>query len=122
MGGVLARRSVIAKLVLVGTGLLFLVGGIAISGLRLAGAISESHGRLAPIFLALGTVGAFTAWFGLRDGRRWPLAILSVAYIPWTIMALISDSRQEYWLIVAGQVLGLLLVVWAVETIMRRAV
>lgn len=56
----------IAKHVLVGIGLLFVVNGLIIGGLRLAQVIPPSYGWLAPLFLALGAVGTLTAWFGLR--------------------------------------------------------
>jgi hypothetical protein len=47
----------IAKHVLVGIGLLFVVNGLIIGGLRLAQVIPASYGWLAPLFLALGAVG-----------------------------------------------------------------
>ena len=105
-----------------GIGVLFVVSGLIIGGLRLAQAIPRSYGWLVPLFLALGTLGTLTAWLGLRNGRRWPLVILAILYIPWTIIGAISDTKQGYWPLVAGETLGLVLVVWAITTIMRRAV
>lgn len=116
------RRSVIAKRVLIAIGLLFVANGLIIGGLRLAQVIPRGYGWLAPLFLALGAIGTLTAWFGLRGGRRWPLAVLALAYVPWTIVGLVGDTRQGYWLLVAGETLGLVLVVWAIATVMRRAV
>ena len=117
-----ARPSLIAKHVLVGIGLLFVVNGLIIGGLRLAQVIPPGYGWLAPLFLALGAVGTLTAWFGLKDGRRWPLVILALLYVPWTIIGLIGDAKQGYWPLVAGETVGLALVVWAITTVMRQAV
>ncbi len=118
----LVPSSRIAKRVLVGVGLLFVLSGLIIGGLRLAQVIPRSYGQLIPVFLALGAVGTLAAWWGLRNGRRWPLVILAILYIPWTIIGVISDTKQGYWPLVAGETLGLVLVVWAIATIMRRAV
>jgi hypothetical protein len=112
----------IDKGVLVGVGLLFLVNGLVIAGLRLANVMPQSYGWLIPVFLVLGGLGAFTSWVGLRHGRRWPLVILLVLYVPWTVIGLIGDTRQGYWPLVAGEVLGLLLVSWAILAIMRRPI
>ena len=117
-----SRQAVIAKCVLIGMGLLFFVNGLIIGGLRLAQVIPRSYGWLAPLFLALGAVGTLTASVGLRDGRRWPLVVLGLVYVPWTIVGLIGDTKQGYWPLVAGETLGLVLVVWAIITLMRRAV
>jgi hypothetical protein len=115
-------QSVIAKRVLTGIGLLFIVNGLVIGGLRLAQVIPRGYGWLAPLFLALGAVGTLTASLGLRDGRRWPLVVLGLVYIPWTILGLIGDTKRGYWPLVAGETLGLVLVVWAITTVMRRPV
>ncbi len=115
----MVRGPVIAKRVLVGVGLLFVVNGLIIGGLRLAHVVARSYGWLAPAFLAFGAVGTLTAWFGLKAGRRWPLVILALLYVPWTIIGLIGDTKQRYWPLVAGETLGLVLVVWAMTTIMR---
>ena len=117
-----ARQSEIAKRVLVSIGLLFVVNGLTVGVLRLAGVIPRTYGWLAPVFLALGAIGSLTAWCGLNNGRRWPLGILGLLYVPWTIVGLIGDLRQQYWPLVAGEGLGLMLVVWAMVTIIRRAV
>lgn len=116
------RQSVIAKRVLIGIGLLFIVSGMVIGGLRLAQVIPRSYGWLAPLFLALGAVGTLTASLGLKDGRRWPLVVLALLYVPWTIVGLIGDTKQGYWPLVAGETLGLVLAVWAITTVMRRPV
>jgi len=42
-------------------------------------------------------------------------------YVPWTIIGLIGDTKQGYWPLVAGETLGLVLVVGAIITIMRRS-
>ena len=117
-----AVHSATAKGVLIGVGLIFVASGLMIAGLRLAQSIPPSYGWLAPLFLALGTVGTLTAWFGLRKGRRWPLVILALLYVPWTIMGLLGDAKQGYWPLVSAEWLGLLLMVWAIATITRRAV
>jgi len=118
----MVRGSVIAKRVLVGVGLLFVLNGLIIGGLRLAQVVPPGYGWLAPMFLAFGVVGTLTAWFGLKEGRRWPLVILALLYVPWTIIGLIGDTKQGYWPLVAAETLGLVLVVWAITTVMRRAV
>ncbi|MFQ5737939.1 MAG: hypothetical protein ACE5JX_02920 [Acidobacteriota bacterium] len=114
------RQFVIAKRVLIGIGLLFIVNGLILGGLRVAQVIPRSYGWLVPLFLALGAVGTLTASWGLRDGRRWPLVLLGLVYIPWTIVGLIGDIKQGYWPLVAGETLGLVLVVWAITTLLRR--
>jgi hypothetical protein len=120
--GDLLQRSTAAKGILVAVGVLFVVSGLVITTLRLARVIAPGYGWLAPIFFALGVVGTLTAWFGLRDGRRWPLVPLGLLYVPWTIIGLVGDVKQGYWPLVAGESLGLVLVAWAIITIMRRAV
>ncbi len=116
------RASVIAKCVLVGIGLLFVVNGMIIGGLRLAQVIAPRYGWHALLFLVLGAGGTVTAWVGLRDSRRWPLVILALLYVPWTIIGLIGDTTQGYWPLVAGEILGLVLVVWAIRTVLQRPV
>ena len=116
------RQSLIAKRVLIGVGLLFIVNGLIVGGLRLAQLIPRSYGWLSPFFVAFGAIGTLAASVGLRDGRRWPLAVLGLVYVPWTIVGLIGDTKQGYWHLVAGETLGLLLVVWAITTVVRRAV
>lgn len=118
----LSGRSLTAKWVLVGMGSIFVASGFIVGGLRLMQSIPQSYGWIAPGFLALGTVGTLTAWFGLRKGRRWPLVILALLYVPWTIMGLLGDAKQGYWPLVSAEWLGLLLLVWAIATITRRAV
>ena len=115
-------HSATAKGVLIGVGLIFVVSGLMVAGLRLAQSIPPSYGWLAPLFLALGAVGSLTAWFGLRKGRRWPLAIIALLYVPWTIVGLLGDAKQGYWPLVAAEALGLVFVVWAIATITRRPV
>ena len=115
-------RSLTAKWVLVGVGLLFIVSGLIIGVLRLVQAIPQDYGWLAPSFMALGAAGALTAWFGLRQGRRWPLVMLALLYVPWTIIGLLGDARQGYWHLVSVEWLGLLLVVWAIAIITRQSV
>ena len=116
------RRSVIAKRVLIGVGLLFIVSGLIVGGLRLAEVIPRGYGWIGPLFLALGTVGTLTASLGLRGGRRWPLLVWAVLYVPWTIVGLIGDTTQGFWPLVIGEAFGLMLIVWALTTLMRRAV
>jgi len=118
----LDRRSLIAKRVLIGVGLLFIVSGLIVGGLRLGHVIPKGYGWIGPLFLTLGTVGALTALLGLRGGRRWPLLVLAVLYVPWTIVGLIGDTQQGFWPLVIGEAFGLMLVVWALTTLMRRAV
>lgn len=116
-----APPPVLARRLLVGTGLLLVCSGLIMSGLRLARMLPRSHGWLAPLFVGLGAVGTLTAWFGLRGGRRWPLLILAAVYVPWTVLGLVGDTRRGYWPLVAGEALGLLLIVWAITTITRKA-
>lgn len=118
----MVQSPAVAKGLLVAVGVLFVVNGLLIAALRLARVIAPSYGWLAPLFLALGVAGTLTAWLGLRDGRRWPLLLLGLLYVPWTIIGLVGDTKQGYWPLVAGESLGLVLVVWAIITIIRRAV
>ena len=39
-----------------------------------------------------------------------------------TIVGLIADTKQGCWSLVAGETLGLVLVIWAITTVMHRAV
>jgi len=114
------RNPAIARGVLVGVGVVFVMTGLVIGGLRSGRVIAPDYGWLAPLFLTLGGVGTLTAWLGLRNGRRWPLAVLGLLYLPWTIIGLVGDTTQGYWPLVAGESLGLVLVIWAISTIMRR--
>jgi len=67
----------------------------------------------------LGTVGAATSWFGLRDPRIRSLLLITIAYVPWTVVGLIGDARQGLWPLVTGEGVGLLATVWALSSEMR---
>ncbi len=116
----MARRSDVARWVLIGVGLLFVVNGVLIASLRMAQSIPQAYGWLAPVFLTLGITGTLTAWLGLRSSRRWPLVILAIVYLPWIIVGLVGDTKQGYWPLVAGEALGLALVLWALAARLRR--
>ena len=109
----------LAKRVLVGIGLLLVATGLTVGVLRFAEVIPRAYGSLPPVFLVLGAVGSLTAWLGLNSGRRWPLGILGLLYVPWTVIGLIGDTRQNYWPLVGGEAVGLVLVVWAIVTLLR---
>ncbi len=111
-----------ARWVLIGVGLLFVVIGVLITSLRVAQSIPQSYGWLAPVFLTLGITGTLTAWLGLRSNRRWPLVVLAIVYLPWTIVGLVGDTKQGYWPLVVGQGLGLALVLWALAARVRMRV
>ncbi len=98
-----------------------MLNGLVVGSLRLAKVIPVSYGWLGPLFLTLGLVGLVTAWLGLRLARPWPLAVLALAYIPWTVIGLIGDSKQGYWPLVAGETVALVLVSWALIIRLREA-
>ncbi len=115
------RKSEVAKWILIGAGVLFTVNGVIVLSLIWAGVIPAGFTRVGGIFLTLGIVGSPVAWFGLRSVRIWPLAILSLAFVPWTLIGLLADTRQGYWLLVAGEAIGLVLILWALGVKLREA-
>lgn len=94
-------------------GLIFVLSGITVTTLRLAGAIPPALSWHGPAFLILGGVGVVTARLGLRSPRLRPLALLAVCYGPWTVVGLLGDIRQGLWPLVVGEALGLALLLWA---------
>ena len=114
-------RIKLAKWILIGTGMVFILNGLVVGSLCLAKVVPAKYGWLGPTFLALGLVGLVTAWLGLRSARPWPLALLALAYIPWTVIGLIGDSKQGYWPLVAGEAVALVLVSWALIVRLRPA-
>ena len=117
----MVTRIKLAKWILIGAGVVFMLNGLVVGSLHLAKVIPASYGWLGPLFLTLGLVGLVTAWWGLRSARRWPLAVLALAYIPWTVIGLIGDSKQGYWPLVAGEAVALVLVSWALIIRLREA-
>jgi 4-amino-4-deoxy-L-arabinose transferase-like glycosyltransferase len=96
--------------ILVAVGLLFLVTGVVVLALATSGVIPKDYRWVGPLFLALGLVGAPTAYLGLRSPRWWPIIVLASAYLPWTVVGLLGDIRMGYWALVAGEGVGLVLV------------
>jgi len=117
----MVTRIKLAKWILLGAGVVFMLNGLVVGSLCLAKVMPESYGWLSPLFLTLGLVGFVTAWLGLRSARPWPLAVLALAYIPWTVIGLIGDSKQGYWPLVAGEAVALVLVSWALIIRLREA-
>ena len=106
-----------ARRIFIAIGVIFVASGIVVTGLRLAGAIPPGFSWHGPAFLALGSLGVVIARFGVRSRRRWPLALLIAVYGPWTVWGLLGDIRQRLWPLVAGETLGLALLLWAVASV-----
>jgi hypothetical protein len=118
----LRRRAVAARWVLVAVGVVFLVSGIIVTSLYLGGKIPSTYDWQGPTFLALGIAGAFTSALGLRAGRRWPVLVLGILYVPWTLIGLLGDTRQGLWPLVVGEAVGLVAVAWAMITWWRDGI
>ena len=108
-----------ARWVLIGTGILFVVSGLVVTSLNWGGVIPAAYNWQGPVFLVLGLVGLITASLGLRSPRICPIVVLGLAYLPWTVIGLIGDTRRGYWPLVGGEVLGLVLVVAALIVLLR---
>ena len=111
-----------ARWILVGVGLLFVVSGLIVGSLNLMGIIPAAYNWQGPVFLILGIAGFTTAFWGLRGNHVWPLLLLGVLYLPWTIVGLIGDIAQEYWLLVVGELMGLVVVAGSISTLWRKAI
>ena len=98
-----------ARWILVGVGILFVMNGLLVTSLHLAGVIPAAYSWQGPAFLVLGVLGFATAFCGLRGKRAWPLLLLGLFYIPWTVIGLIGDTGQGYWPLVIGESVGLAL-------------
>jgi hypothetical protein len=105
----------IGRRILIILGVLFLINGLTILGIRWAASVRSPHLPVVagPGFLALGLVGISAAYVGLRAKMPWAWIILALAYVPWTLIGLISDTRQSLWLLVIGEVAGLVMIVAA---------
>lgn len=100
----------IGRKILMAVGVVFLVNGLAILAIRWAASVRSPHVPVVagPCFLALGLIGITAACVGLRARRPWAWILLALAYVPWTLIGLISDTRQSLWLIVVGETVGLI--------------
>lgn len=105
-----------ARRVFVAIGIIFIMSGVTVTTLRLAGAIPSAFSWHGPAFLVLGLAGVTTARLGLRSLRPWPLILLAIVYGPWTVLGLLGDIRQRLWPMVAGEALGLVLLLWALAS------
>ena len=94
-------------------GFVFILSGLTVTALNVAQVIPAQYDWQGPLFLVLGATGLGAASWGLREARVWPVAVLTVAYVPWTVLGLIGDARQGYWPLVAGEATGLALIAWA---------
>jgi hypothetical protein len=103
-----------ARWILIGVGVVFIISGLVLTVLNWAGLIPASYNWQGPIFLVLGIIGVVTAWFSLKSAEIWPLIVLALVYLPWTVIGLIGDIRQRYWPLVIGEAVGLILVVLAI--------
>ncbi len=103
----------IGRRILIILGVLFLINGLTILAIRWAASVRSPHVPVVagPCFLALGLVGITAAYVGLRARRPWAWILLALAYVPWTLIGLISDTRQSLWLIVVGEIVGLVAIV-----------
>lgn len=112
---------VAARWVLVAVGVIFLISGLIVTSLNFLKVIPSGYNWQGPTFLVLGFVGFATAYFGLRVVRPWALIVLSLLYIPWTIIGLIGDTQQGFWALVIGETVGLAMVLFALITLWKHA-
>ena len=97
----------IARYILIAISIIFLVSGLIVTGFYLAKMIPPDYNWQGPLFLILGSVGFLTAYYGLRVPKLWTLIVLSLVYIPWTILGLLGDLKQGFWPLVIGEFVGL---------------
>lgn len=110
-----------ARWILIVVGIIFLASGLIVTSLNLAKVIPAGYNWQGPSFLILGIVGFSTAYFGLRVARLWTLIVLSLAYIPWTVIGLIGDTQQGFWPLVIGETVGLVMVLLALVVLWKHA-
>ncbi|MCI0618779.1 hypothetical protein L0244_37875 [bacterium] len=110
----------VARWILISVGILFLLSGLIVTSLYLAKVIPSGYNWQGPSFLVLGAIGFATAYFGLRVARTWPLIVLSLVYIPWTVIGLIGDTRQGFWPLAIGEALGLVVVLLALLNVGKQ--
>jgi len=106
---------------LISVGALFLLSGLIVTSLHFAKVIPAGYNWQGPSFLILGAIGFATAYFGLRVARPWPLLVLTLVYIPWTVIGLIGDTRRGFWLLAIGEALGLVVVLLALLNVWKQA-
>ena len=126
MRGALTKRGTVttrvksARWILVGVGVLFVINGLVVTSLHLAG--PAAYNWQGPTFLILGVMGFATAFWGLRGKRVWPLLLLGLFYLPWTVVGLIGDTGQGYWPLVVGESVGLVVVAASIIILWREAI
>ena len=120
LGAVMLLSHAAARWILIAVGIIFIASGLIVTSLYFANVIPAGYNWQGPLFLILGSIGFAAAYFGLRPIRPWALFVLAVVYIPWTIIGLAGDIRQGFWPLVIGEGVGLILVVSALITCMRR--
>ena len=76
------RMSVIARRILIGVGIVFVVCGTIVTTTYLLGVIPSAYNWQCPMFLALGLLGVLVAWFLLPNRRRLSAQVLAAVYIP----------------------------------------
>jgi len=118
----MTTRIRVSKWILVIVGILFMTNGLIVTSLNLAGVIPPAYNWQGPVFLVLGVIGFVLAFWILRRKRVWPLLVLGLAYIPWTFIGLIGDTRQGYWPLAIGESVGLVLVAGSIIILWRDAV
>jgi len=109
-----------ARRVFAAIGMIFILSGLTVTTLRLAGMIPPAFSWHGPLFLILGLIGLTTTRLGLRSPRLWPLVVLATVYGPWTVLGLLGDIRQRLWPLVAGEAVGLALLTWALACAAAR--
>jgi len=112
--------SVTARWILISVGILFLLSGLIVTSLHFAKVIPAGYNWQGPSFLILGVIGFATAYYGLRVARPWPLIVLTLVYIPWTVVGLIGDTRQGLWPLAIGEALGLVVVLLALLKVWKQ--
>lgn len=110
----------VARKILIIIGIVFISSGLIVTSLNLAQIIPISYNWQGPTFIILGTIGFLMSYIGLRKRKPWVLIILFCTYIPWTIIGLIGDFKQKFWLLVMGEGLGLVVVFLALLTLWKQ--
>jgi len=111
---------VTARWILIAVAIIFLVSGLVVTSLNSANVIPAAYNWQGPSFVILGVIGSFTAYFGLRALRPWAVIVLALAYIPWTVIGMIGDTRQGFWPLVMGEAAGLITVVLALIVLWKH--
>ena len=101
----------VACRIFIGVAYLFWTVGLIVVLLTLKG--FANHLWQAGVFLIVGAIAFTITKFGLSSSYIWAWMALVILFIPWTLLGLINDARLRYWPLVAGETLGLVVIMVA---------